>query len=93
MTQSQAACVGAEALPLYEKEAKERQQIRKGNQPGATNSPKLDELGRADEFAAQDFKVAARYFSYYSADFCGTNPIFFKMVQNQNREIEGYKPF
>jgi len=64
LTPSQTACVAVEALPFYEAEAKERMKIRKGNQPGATSSPKMDNLGRADFFVADDFKVARGYVAF-----------------------------
>jgi len=60
LTPSQTACVAVEALPLYEKEAKERQ-LRKPE----SVSPLMDEQkGRADEFAAKDFKVARGYVAF-----------------------------
>lgn len=57
LTPSQTACVAAEALPLYEAEAKKRQ-LRKPE----SVSPLMDEQkSRADSFAAEDFKVARGY--------------------------------
>lgn len=57
LTPSQIACAAVDALPFYEAEAKERQ-LRKPN----SVSPLLDEQkGRADAFAAADFKVSRGY--------------------------------
>jgi len=59
LTQSQVACVGVDALPFYEKEAKERMK-HEGDTYGKIA---IGDLGAARDFAANDFHVAARYIS------------------------------
>jgi hypothetical protein len=60
----QKAAVSVLAEPLFAEEAKKRQQIRKGNQPGAKveKLPQL-EKGKARDEAAKVFGVSGRYVS------------------------------
>jgi hypothetical protein len=64
LDKSQAAACAVEALPLLEKEAKERQREHGGTAPGktATVRPKMDEVsGRSDAQAAKVFNVSRGY--------------------------------
>jgi len=61
LTPSQLAMVGARVKDYYAKEAKERQQVRKGNQAGATveNLPQLD-TGKARDLAGKAVGVSGK---------------------------------
>jgi len=57
LTKAQAACVAIDALPMYEAEAEERMK-HEGNTYGKIAT---GDLGKARDFASEDFHVAARY--------------------------------
>lgn len=71
LTETQRALIGARAKKLYEKQAKERQRIRKGNQPGATvaNLPQLSGNSRTAAGKARDAAGKAVGVSGKSIDY------------------------
>jgi len=58
---SQLAMVGARAREIYDREAKDRQKVRKGNQAGATveNLPQLDS-GKARDAVGKAIGVSGK---------------------------------
>lgn len=63
LTPSQKAMIAADLLPRYEEEARARQvaPLKKGDELPVPVSPKLDERGRADAKAAEQFGVSRGY--------------------------------
>lgn len=62
LTLSQSAMCAARVHDIYAQQAKERQKVRKGNQPGATpdNCPELEDQGDARDQAGKPFGVSGK---------------------------------
>ena len=95
LTPGQGASAATEALPFYEKEAKERQRASgapKGQKGGTRVSARMREPleGKASEKASEDFGVSPRYVED-AKEIMESDPEAFKKLQNGEETVSKAK--